>query len=97
MYRILDESERERLTFDEIWEKYNGKWVYIVDFHAPPFGWYESGIVAVVADKELEGRETGLYKRMELEYNGKVVGLSINLPDEIRVFGFTEVSVDGLL
>ncbi|MCL1998766.1 MAG: hypothetical protein FWG65_08365 [Turicibacter sp.] len=94
MYKILENGER--LTIDEIWEKYRGKWVYVVDLHGPPFGWFESGIVAVVADEELEGRETGLYRRLEIEYNGRVIGLPINLPDEINVFGFTEGSVDGL-
>ncbi|MCL2016643.1 MAG: hypothetical protein FWG68_10405 [Defluviitaleaceae bacterium] len=97
MYKILDESERERLTFEEITKKYKGKWVYIVDTQGLMFGMFESGIVAVVADKELEGRETGIYRQLDLEYNGRTISWGWwNLPDTINLFGFTEVSIDGL-
>ncbi|MCL1988425.1 MAG: hypothetical protein FWG64_10730 [Firmicutes bacterium] len=95
MYKILENSER--LTADEIMEKYEGNWVYIVDTHGPLFGWFETGIVAVVGDDPFEDYQTGIYRNFEAKYNGRVIGWAINLPSEINVFGFREeVPIENL-
>ncbi|MCL2016467.1 MAG: hypothetical protein FWG68_09510 [Defluviitaleaceae bacterium] len=94
MYKLLENNER--LTHDEIWDKYEGKWVYVVDTRGPIFGFFESGIVAVEADRPFAGLETGIYDELDDKYDGRTADLTINIPGAINVFGFTEVPVDDL-
>jgi hypothetical protein len=82
------------MTRKQIKEEFKGKWIFLVDLEGPQFGWFDTAIPAVVADKLFEGRETGVYKRLNEEYNGNTMDWSF-LPDEINVFGFSEVPADG--
>lgn len=91
MYKILE--NHERLTVDEIEQKYKGNWVYIVDLHGPPLGMFETGIVAVVADTHLEGLETGIYDELD-ERHDRVMGWAIPPLKTPRIFGFSEVAVN---
>jgi len=92
MYKIIDDSER--MSPEQIMSAFKGKWVFLVDLKGSPFGWFESAIPAIVADEPFEGDETGIYDKLENEYNGNTTTWSF-LPYEINVFGFTEVLLDG--
>jgi hypothetical protein len=92
MYKVLDSPKR--MTRKQIKEEFKGKWIFLVDLGEPQFGWFETAVPAVVADKLFEGRETGLYQKLNEEYNGNTMDWSF-LPNEINVFGFSEVQPDG--
>ena len=92
MYTVL--NPLKRMSRKQIIEEFKGKWVFLVDLYGPKFGWFESAVPVVVADKLFEGRETGIYKKLNDEYNGNTMDWSF-LPNEINIFGFNEVKVDG--
>ena len=91
MYKILDMPKR--MTTKEIMSEFNGKWVFLVDLEGSPFDWFKTAVPAVVADEEFEGGETGIYDKLDDQYDGKTMAWSF-LPNELNVFGFSEVKPD---
>lgn len=82
MYTIYREN-RERVPFNEIMEKFRGKWVFLVNLEGDLFTYNheEDGMepcdpisaeVLVVADKAYEGHESGIYQ--ELKNNPEMYG-----------------------
>lgn len=92
MYRIIENPKR--MTREEIKKEFTGKWVYVVDLEGPEFGWFNTGVVAVVADRVLEGRETGIYRELSDKYDGRVADMS--LFDKEIVPHFYEVTDDEI-
>ena len=90
MYEILDRSRR--LTEKQIANEFGGKWVYLVDLEGPPFEGFKTAVPAVVASIPFAGKETGIYDKLEEEYNGNTTVWSF-LGNTI--FGFSEVLIDG--
>ena len=88
MYEIIEKPKR--MTRKEISSGFRGKWVFLVGLEGPPFNFFESAIPAVIADKPFEGDETGIYNKLEDEYNGNTTTWSF-LTNTINVFGFSEV------
>ena len=91
MYEVL--NTKKRMTRKEIIGAYKGKWVFLVDLQGPPFRWFETAVPAVIADKQFEGKETGIYDRLKKEHEGNTSVWSF-LPNELNVFGFNEVLAD---
>ncbi|MCL2014594.1 MAG: hypothetical protein FWG69_06360 [Oscillospiraceae bacterium] len=88
MVTILE--NQRRMNREEIVEEFRGKWVFLVDLEGPPLGRFETAIPAVMADDVFEGRETGIYDRLNEEYNGNTADVTYlrNLPNP---FGFIEL------
>ena len=91
MVTILE--NQRRMSREEIANEFKGKWVFVVDLDGPKYGWFDTAVPAVMADDVFEGYETGLYDRLNDEYNGNTMDLTY-LRDLINVFGFTEVLPD---
>ena len=92
MYTLVDIPKR--MSPEQIMNEFKGKWVFLVDLDGPPFGWFKSAIPAIVADEPFEGSETGIYDSLTDKYNGNTTDWSF-LPNELNVFGFSEVFPDG--
>ena len=92
MVTILE--NQRRMSLKEIESNFQGKWVYLVDLEGPKYGWFDTAIPAVVADDVFEGDETGIYDRLDEEYNGNTMDVTY-LSNLINVFGFNEVLPDG--
>ena len=90
MYEILE--NRQRMTRNEIRQKFDGKWVYLVDLVGKLGSPFESAVVAVVADKPWEGYDTGIYHELD-EGHERSMHKSF-LKNEWNVFGFNEVTND---
>ena len=91
MVTILE--NQRRMSREEIANEFKGKWVFVVDLDGPKYGWFDTAVPAVVADDVFEEYETGLYDRLNEEYNGNTMDLTY-LRDLINVFGFSEVLAD---
>ncbi|MCL2169941.1 MAG: hypothetical protein FWB74_07945 [Defluviitaleaceae bacterium] len=89
MYEILE--NKQRMTRDEIRQKFDGKWIFLVDLEGELYSPFASAIPVVVADSPWDGYETGIYHefRDNLDYNS-YMHFSL-LKDEWNVFGFSEV------
>ena len=59
MYIILDSAEM--LTREEIDARYDGKWVFLTNCEFTPGSKLIRGIPRVIADKQYEGVDEGLY------------------------------------
>ena len=88
MVTILE--NQKRMSLKEIECNFQGKWVYLVDLEGPKYGWFDTAVPAVVADDVFEGDETGIYDKLDEEYNGNTMDLTYlrNLPNP---FGFIEL------
>jgi len=62
MYKIIPENEYIEYSYNELKEKFNGKWVYLVHAFFSNSHGLEKAIPVVVADSELEGIEEGIYE-----------------------------------
>jgi len=92
MLTIFDNPKR--MSREEIKNEFGGKWVFLVDLEGPPYGWFDTAVPAVMADKLFEGQETGIYEKLNAEHNGNTSDWSF-LRNQINVFGFDEVLTDG--
>ena len=92
MYQIIEAPRR--MSLKEITEEFDGKWVFVVRLEGPLYGWFDTAVPVVVADKPFEGFNTGIYERLSEEYGGNYSDLTL-LPNEYNVFGFDEVSADA--
>ncbi|MCL2079631.1 MAG: hypothetical protein FWH17_07305 [Oscillospiraceae bacterium] len=59
MYTVLNNAEM--LTREEIKELYDGKWIYLTNCEFTPGSKLIRGIPRVVADKQAEGVNDGIY------------------------------------
>jgi len=92
MYKILESPKR--MTPKQVIKEFKGKWIFLVDLDGSPLGWFKSAIPMIVADEIFEGSETGIYRKLNEDYNGNTFDWSL-LPNEINVFGFSEVLPDA--
>jgi len=90
MYQLIENPVR--MTRHEIQEKYFGKWVYCVKPEGPPFGWVESAIPMVVADKPYEDSSSGIYTKIHND-NGEYI-YTFDLRDNLMIGGFHKVLTD---
>jgi len=86
-------KNQRRMNREEIVEEFRGKWVFLVDLEGPPLGRFQTAIPAVMADDVFEGDETGIYDKLDEEYNGNTADLTY-LRNQVNVFGFNEVLLD---
>jgi len=93
MYEIL--KNPPKMSRDEICEKYDGKWLFVVQRRDEPFQPYKNEIPVVVADTAWEGDDDGIYDVYYNDPNLATVGHLSLLPEEENTFfGFWEVPVD---
>jgi hypothetical protein len=90
MYTILE--NQKRMTRKEMRKEFPDKWVYVVDCDFELGIPMKTGVPKVIADIPWEGRETGMYRKLDDEY-GRTMYMSF-LSNEINVFGFSEVKVN---
>ena len=74
MYTILDKTEK--LTYDEIKNKYDGKWVYLTNCEFSDSYALLFAIPRVIADKQFDGFDEGIY---EIYKNKEVYGRTTDL------------------
>ena len=65
MYRVIPPEDRKEYTWYELQEIFDGKWLYIVNTQFSDGNGFIKGTPVVVADSELEGIETGIYKEFK--------------------------------
>jgi len=92
MYQIIETPRR--MSRDEIIKEFDGKWVFLINPEGPLYGWFETAMPAVVADKPFEGFDTGIYHKLRDENDGSSTDLTL-LPNEYNIFGFDEVAVNA--
>jgi len=90
MYVILENPKR--MTENEMRKEFVNKWVYIVDCDFEIGVPMETGVPMVLADSPWEGREDGIYRKLDEEY-GRTMYLSF-LSNELNVFGISEVAAN---
>ena len=61
MYQVIPQEDRREYTFSQLKEKYNGKWVYLVNVVFSDEHELLKAIPVVIADRELEGFDDGIY------------------------------------
>jgi len=69
MYRVIPENERRYYTREEMKEKFDGKWLYLVNSEYTDRRRFIRAKVAVIADRRYEGREKGVYRKLDIEEN----------------------------
>jgi hypothetical protein len=79
----------KRMTKEEIFQAFRGKWVYLVDIEGEDFRPWRTAMPVVAADKSWVGRDTGLYTQLREKYNDNWMAISFLLGETIT--GFTEV------
>ena len=62
IYRILKEEERIRMKLDEMKQRFDGKWVYIVNCVFTPGNKIIDGIPVIVGDMAFAGVQEGIYE-----------------------------------
>jgi hypothetical protein len=90
-YKIIESPAR--MSREEIYKTYGGKWIFLTDPQIRLGSFFESAIPVVVADKPFEGSETGIYEKIHDGSGGNSTSLSL-LRNQQRVFGFSEVLTD---
>jgi hypothetical protein len=74
MIRIIPENERRRMSEAEIYNEYDGKWLFMIQVEIDPL----YAVPVVVADDWWEDRETGLYQNFKKDPNsGPTMHLSL--------------------
>jgi len=92
MYEILENPQR--MSREEVYEKYDGKWLFIIHLEGEPFQPWETGIPVVVADSDWEGDDEGIY---DVYYDDPSITRLMHLSlirDENFFFGFWELPLD---
>jgi hypothetical protein len=92
MYEVLENPKR--MTFSEMYEEFNGKWVYTVKPEKPP-GTFITAIPVVIADIPYEGDETGIYDKIDNEYGGDTMDIT-GFMNKYHIFGFSEGTQDSV-
>ena len=76
MYNILDNTEV--LTRQEINAQYDGKWVFLTNCEFTPGSTLICGIPRVIADKQAEGVDEGIYDiYKDTEQFGEIYGYNL--------------------
>jgi len=90
MYKEIENPVR--MTRDEVCEKYQGKWIYLIHLDGSEFSMFETAIPVIVAERAWAGKEEGIYdKYLDDDTIQRQVHLSL-LPNEANIFGFNEMS-----
>ncbi len=75
------------MTREEIRQKFDGKWVYIVKTNYDAHSLLLSGVPIVVADKPYDGLHDGVYEKYkQKEYGGKVAYSLLDEPAIVSIF-----------
>jgi len=90
MYTFIENPKR--MTKKEMRSEFPNKWVYAVDCDFDIGVPMKTGIPMVLADSPWEGREDGIYRKLDDEYE-RTTYLSF-LTNELNVFGISEVAVN---
>lgn len=63
MYEVLPTENRTEMTREQITERYDGRWVFLIRVSESPY----LAIPVVVADAPYEGKEQGIYTAIKAE------------------------------
>jgi hypothetical protein len=70
MYWVIPQNDRKQYSYKQLKEKYNGKWLYLVNSEFTDDHEMLRAIPVVIADSELEGIENGVYEPFQDEMFG---------------------------
>jgi len=91
VYRIIPESKLQEYTFEQLQDKFDGKWVYLVWAEFTDAHGLIKATPVVVADSELEGVEEGIYETYHCESFGRKADADFtNMRMEIPSFLWSE-------
>jgi len=65
MYKIIPPEERKEYTHEELRKIFDGKWLYLVNSKFTDGNGLIKATPVVIADRELEGIEEGIYKQFK--------------------------------
>ena len=71
MYRIIPQNEQREYTFKQLREQFDGKWVYLVKAEFNDAHGLLKATPVVVADRELEGVDEGIYTQYHSNEYGR--------------------------
>ena len=77
MYTIIPEKNRKEYTFDQLKEKFDGKWLYLVNATFTDGHGLAKAVPVVVADSELEGIDDGIYIQFHSSAYGRKADLDL--------------------
>lgn len=64
------------MTYEEMREAYDGKWIYVVNCEFTPGDRIIRGIPVVVADRQFEDVDSGIYEKYNAEEYGEKLSKS---------------------
>jgi len=77
MYKIIPENEQREYTFEQLQEKFNGKWIYLINAVFTEGHGLMKAIPVVIADFELEGIDEGIYTQYHSASYGRKADLDL--------------------
>jgi len=88
MYEIIDKDKRKEYTFEELQQKFDGKWLYLVNSEFSDENFLLYGIPVIIADSHYEGFDGGIYDEFGGDEFGEVVDLDFTrlMIDVMSVF-----------
>jgi hypothetical protein len=63
MYQIIENPVR--MTFDEMWDAYDQKWLFLVNCEYNKYSRLLSGVPVITADRTYEGVPEGIYEQFK--------------------------------
>jgi hypothetical protein len=63
MYQIIENPIR--MTYDEMWDNYDEKWLFLVNCEFNQYSRLLSGIPVIAADRAFEGVPEGIYEQFK--------------------------------
>ena len=75
MYVLIPEKNRKEYTFEQLKEKFDGKWIYLVNATFTDGHGLVKAVPVVVADSELEGIDEDIYTQFHSTAFGRKADL----------------------
>ncbi|MCL2663925.1 MAG: hypothetical protein FWE83_11470 [Oscillospiraceae bacterium] len=75
MYKIIDNPKM--MTKDEIYNAYNGKWVFIVKANITEHGRLVEGIPVILGDYQYDGIEDGIYDKYKGDEYEQIISYTL--------------------
>jgi hypothetical protein len=82
------------MTYEEMAETYDEKWIYIVNCEFDPFHKLLSGIPVVLADRTFEGANEGVYNQFDIP--SFIPRCDLNFKSEPITLGLFPPKIEGM-
>ena len=77
MYKIIPANDRKEYTFEQLKVQFDGKWIYLVNATFTDGHGLLKAVPVVVADRELEGIDDGIYTQFHSAFFGRKADLDL--------------------